>query len=70
MLWITRLAQGSGRLAAESVPGKVKAKNIPEREERRSLGCVDSADPSLPGSGNHRALCWGPLLEMTEFPDY
>lgn len=23
---------------------------------------------SLPGSGNHRALCWGPLLEMTEFP--
>lgn len=30
----TRLAQGSGRLAAECVPGKVKAKNIPEREER------------------------------------
>jgi hypothetical protein len=27
----TRLAQGSGRLAAEAVLGKVKAKNIPER---------------------------------------
>lgn len=39
---LTRLAQGSGRLAAESVPGKVKAKNIPERGERRGLGCVDS----------------------------
>lgn len=32
--------------------------------------CALYAALSLPGSGNHRALCWGPLLEMIEFPDY
>lgn len=35
---------GQREAAAESVLGKVKAKNIPEREERGgALGCVDSA---------------------------
>lgn len=71
LLVLTRLAQCSGRLAAESVPGKVKAKNIPERGERRGpRTCGLYAAPALPGSGNHRAFCWSPLLEMTEFPDY
>lgn len=37
----TRLAQSGVRLAAESVLGKVKAKNIPGRRERGAPGCVD-----------------------------
>lgn len=71
LLVLTRLAQSGGRLAAESVLGKVKAKNIPGRRERRGPRvCGLYAAPSLLGAGNHRALCWDPLLQMTESLDY
>lgn len=57
--------RGSGRLVAESVQGKVKAKNIPKREGRGgALGCGLCPAPPLPAE-----VLRGPLLEMTEFPD-
>lgn len=66
---MTRLAQGSGRLAAEAVLGKVKAKNIPEREERGGASGVWTLCSSIPaGLWQSQSTLLGPLVRDDRIP--